>query len=181
MRRDVLTVPKGSYAIIRIVSDIPGVHAFHCKPLVLPMFVKLKSGDETKVILVSEATLHTDPALADRSRKPGTRSLGSSESLLSSRTKSETSQYRKLLSTCGLPTTRPCSELTPACQMCNNFVGLDNIGTLDAGRKRKLSEAIKDNPTRKFRMKNIKSHRRLRSGDYAHRLRWLGQEHRVAR
>ncbi|KAM0747811.1 Cupredoxin [Meredithblackwellia eburnea MCA 4105] len=30
MRRDVLAVPVGQWAIIRIISDIPGVHAFHC-------------------------------------------------------------------------------------------------------------------------------------------------------
>ncbi|KAK4701064.1 hypothetical protein P7C70_g5173, partial [Phenoliferia sp. Uapishka_3] len=30
LRRDVLTVPAGGYAVIRIISDIPGVHAFHC-------------------------------------------------------------------------------------------------------------------------------------------------------
>ncbi|KAM0756473.1 hypothetical protein T439DRAFT_376655 [Meredithblackwellia eburnea MCA 4105] len=30
IRRDVLSVPANQYAIVRIISDIPGVHIFHC-------------------------------------------------------------------------------------------------------------------------------------------------------
>ncbi|KAM0750907.1 hypothetical protein T439DRAFT_314292 [Meredithblackwellia eburnea MCA 4105] len=30
IRRDVTTIPAGQYAVLRFISDIPGVHAFHC-------------------------------------------------------------------------------------------------------------------------------------------------------
>ncbi|GAA6045065.1 hypothetical protein JCM8097_007790, partial [Rhodosporidiobolus ruineniae] len=30
LRRDTITVPGGSWALLRVLSDMPGVHAFHC-------------------------------------------------------------------------------------------------------------------------------------------------------